>query len=176
MKKLQVLLVFVLLLVVGIPAAFAQKRTVSGTISDANGTRMPGVNVIVKGTNAGTTSNAEGQYTISVPEGSNILVFSYVGFNTQEVNLAGRTSVNVTLEEGSSELQSVVVTALGIERSTKALQFSATQVGGENFTQARENSVATALEGRVAGVNVTKIASGPAASSRVVIRGTKTLG
>jgi TonB-linked SusC/RagA family outer membrane protein len=176
MKQLHLVLVLMLLLVAGIPAAFAQSRTVSGTISDASGTRLAGVNIIVKGTSVGTTSNADGQFTITVPQGSNTLVFSYVGYGTEEVNIAGRSSIDVTMQSGTSEMESVVVTALGIERSTKALQFSATQVSGENFTQARENSVATALEGRVAGVNVTKIATGPGASSRVIIRGAKTLG
>lgn len=176
MKQLQVVLVFMLLLVAGIPAAFAQKRTVTGNISDAAGTRMSGVNVIVKGTSAGTTTNDAGTFTISMPEGSNTLVFSSIGYKTREVNVSGRSNLNLTLEEGSNELESVVVTALGIERSTKALQFSATQVSGENFTQAREISTANALAGRVAGVNVTKIASGPGGSSRIVIRGAKTLG
>jgi TonB-linked SusC/RagA family outer membrane protein len=165
-----------LLLVAGIPAAYAQKRSVSGKISDVNGTPLPGVNIIVKGTSVGTTSNSDGVYSISLPEKSNTLVFSYVGFTPQEVNVANRSNVDIKLQEDASELERVVVTALGIERSTKALQFSATQVSGENFTQAREISTANALAGRVAGVNVTKIASGPGASSRVVIRGAKTLG
>jgi len=176
MKQLQVVLVFLLLMVAGIPAAFAQKRTVAGKVSDANNTPLAGVNVLVKGTSVGTSTNSAGLYTIAVPDGSNTLVFSYVGFGQQEVNISGRSNVSITLDQDAGEMERVVVTALGIEKSQKALGFSQTTVGGENFTQARENSVATALEGRVAGVNVTKIASGPGASSRVVIRGAKTLG
>src|SRR5207253_11482016 len=79
-------------------------------------------------------------------------------------------------QTSATQLNEVVVTALGVERSKKSLQFSATTVGGENLTQAREISLANALEGRVAGVNVSKVASGPGGSSRVVIRGAKTLG
>jgi TonB-linked SusC/RagA family outer membrane protein len=176
MNKLHVVLVFMLLLVAGIPAAYAQKRTVSGTIADSKGEHLAGVNVIVKGTSVGTSSNSDGHFEINVPDGSNTLVFSSVGFASQEVNITGRSTIDVTLLEGSNELESVVVTALGVEKSEKALPFSVTQVGGENFTEAREINTATALEGRVAGVNVSKIASGPGASSRVVIRGTKTLG
>lgn len=176
MRQLQLVFVFMLLMVAGIPAAFAQKRTVSGTISEANGKPMPFVNVTVKGTNVGTTSNTDGIFSIDVPEGAKSIVFSIIGFKTQEINLSGRTSVNITMTDDVGELENVVVTALGIERSTKALQFSATQVSGENFTQAREISTANALAGRVAGVNVSKIASGPAGSSRIVIRGAKTLG
>ncbi|HUQ67435.1 MAG TPA: SusC/RagA family TonB-linked outer membrane protein [Flavitalea sp.] len=176
MKKLNVVLVLVLLLVAGIPAAFAQSRTVTGKISDASGAPIQGANVLVKGTNIGATTNAEGVYTISVPSGSNTLIVSYVGHASQELNLGGRTNVNVSLTEDSGELERVVVTALGIEKSQKALGFSQTTVNGENFTQAREISTANALAGRVAGVNVSKIASGPGGSSRVVIRGAKTLG
>ena len=87
-----------------------------------------------------------------------------------------KSNISVALATSTSELSEVVVTALGIERTKKNLQYSITTVGGENFTQARENSTANALAGRVAGVNVTKIASGPGGSSRVVIRGAKTLG
>jgi TonB-linked SusC/RagA family outer membrane protein len=176
MRQLHLVLVFMLLLVAGIPAAFAQKRTVSGKISQTNGKPMPFVNVVIKGTSVGTTSNTDGLFSIDVPEGSKTLVFSFAGHKTQEVNLSGRTSLDISMTEDISELETVVVTALGIERKTKALQFSATQVSGENFTQAREISAANALAGRVAGVNVSKIASGPAGSSRVVIRGAKTLG
>ena len=176
MKKLNVVLVLVLLLVAGIPAAFAQSRTVTGKITDPSGAPIQGANVLVKGTNIGATTNADGVYTISVPSEANTLIVSYVGHTTQELNLSGRSSINVSLAEDSGELERVVVTALGIEKSQKALGFSQTTVGGENFTQAREISTANALAGRVAGVNVTKIASGPGGSSRVVIRGAKTLG
>lgn len=176
MKKLNVVLVLVLLLVAGIPAAFAQSRTVSGKITDANGAPVQGANVLVKGTNVGATTNADGDYTITVPSGANTLVVSFVGHTTQELPISGRSNISVTLMEDNGELERVVVTALGIEKSQKALGFSQTTVGGENFTQAREISTANALAGRVAGVNVTKIASGPGGSSRVVIRGAKTLG
>lgn len=176
MKQLQVVFVSMLLLVAGMPAAFAQTRTVSGKISDAQGNPMQGVNVTVKGSSEGTSSDAAGAFRINVPQGSNTLVFSFIGFNSQEINVADRTTVDVTLSEDTRELESVVVTALGIEKSQKALGFSQTTVNGDNFTQAREISTANALAGRVAGVNVTKIASGPAGSSRVVIRGAKTLG
>ncbi len=176
MKKLNVVLVLVLLLVAGIPAAFAQNRTVSGKISDASGAPVQGANILVKGTNVGATTNADGDYTISVPSGANTLVVSFVGHTTQELPISGRSNISVTLIEDNGELERVVVTALGIEKSQKALGFSQTTVSGENFTQAREISTANALAGRVAGVNVTKVASGPAGSSRIVIRGAKTLG
>lgn len=166
----------VLFLALGSSTAFAQQRTLSGTIKDSQGTPLPGVNVIVKGTSTGTTSDTEGRYNITVNDGASTLVFSFIGFSTQEVEIGTRTSIDVTLKEDVTELNEVVVTALGIERSTRALQYSATQVNGDNFTQARENNLGASLSGRVAGVNVSKIASGPAGSSRVIIRGNKSLG
>jgi TonB-linked SusC/RagA family outer membrane protein len=176
MKKRQLAWVFMLLLFAGMPAAFAQRQTVSGKIFDKGGNPLPFVNVTVKGASAGTQSNTEGVFSITLPEGTNTLVFTYIGYATQEVNVGNRTEINVTLEQDARELESVVVTALGIERNKKALAFSATQVSGENFTQAREINAANALQGRVAGVNVSRVASGPGGSSRVVIRGAKTLG
>ncbi|HLA53490.1 MAG TPA: SusC/RagA family TonB-linked outer membrane protein [Flavitalea sp.] len=154
---------------------FAQQRTVTGVIKDTQGTPLPGVNVIVKGTSTGTTSDTDGRYTISANEGATTLVFSFIGFAVQEVEVGTRTTVDVSLAEDITELSEVVVTALGVQRSTKALQYSVTTVNGDNLTQARENSLANSLAGRVAGVNVTKIASGPAGSSRVIIRGNKSL-
>jgi TonB-linked SusC/RagA family outer membrane protein len=176
MKQQYPILLLVLFCVLGLSTAFAQQKTLSGTIKDPQGTPLPGVNVIVKGTSNGTTSDVEGRYTLTVNEGATTLVFSFIGFNTQEAEIGNRTSIDVTLAEDVTELTEVVVTALGIERSTKALQYSATQVNGENFTQARENNLGASLSGRVAGVNVSKVASGPAGSSRVIIRGNKSLG
>jgi TonB-linked SusC/RagA family outer membrane protein len=175
MKQQYRTLTWMLFFVLSSTIAFAQ-RTISGTVSDSQGQGMPGVNVIVKGTSAGTTSDATGRYNLAVSEsGPVILVFSFIGYATQEVDAGTRTTVDITLAEDIRELSEVVVTALGVERSTKALQYSVTTVAGENLTQARENSLANSLAGRVAGVNVTKIASGPAGSSRVIIRGNKSL-
>ena len=123
MKKLNVVLVLVLLLVAGMPAAFAQNRTVSGKITDPSGAPIQGANVLVKGTNIGTTTNADGDYTISVPSGSQVLVVSYVGHTSQELNISGRNSINVQLAEDAGELERVVVTALGIQKNTKSAGF-----------------------------------------------------
>ena len=174
MKQRYPIFALMLFFVMGSFSALAQ-QTVTGNVQDDQGNGMPGVNVIVKGTSAGTTTDATGRYSISVNDASSTLVFSFIGFATQEVAVGNRSSVDVTLTEDTRQLNEVVVTALGIEREKKALQYSVTEVGGDNLTQARENSLANALAGRVAGVNVTKVNSGPAGSSRVVIRGAKSL-
>src|SRR5689334_17597508 len=100
MKQLHVVFVLMLMLLVGIPAAFAQKRTISGKISDANGKPIPFVTITVKGTSIGTTSNTEGVYSITVPDGAKTLVFSYVGYKAQEIEIANRSTIDVALEQG----------------------------------------------------------------------------
>jgi TonB-linked SusC/RagA family outer membrane protein len=173
-QQYQVLSVIVLLILASF-SALAQ-RTVTGRIVDNAGTSMPGVNVIVKGTSAGTTSDAEGNYSIAVPNDAAILVYSFIGYASQESPVGTRTSIDITLQEDVAQLSEVVVTALGIERSTKALQYSVSEVNGDNFTKARELNLGAQLAGRVAGVNVTKPATGPAGSTRIIIRGNKSLG
>ncbi|HLT79979.1 MAG TPA: SusC/RagA family TonB-linked outer membrane protein [Cyclobacteriaceae bacterium] len=173
MKQRYQVFILGLLLVFAGGSAFAQ-RTVSGTVSDTQGTPMPGVNVIVKGTSSGTTTDAMGQYSVELGNGT-VLVFSFIGYLTQEVEVGARSTVDVTLTEDIQQLSEVVVTALGVEREVKALNYSVTEVSGEDFVQARENNLANQLSGRVAGVNVSKASSGPAGSSRVVIRGNKSL-
>lgn len=176
MKHLHLVLVFMLLLIAATSPVFAQNRTVSGKITDANGQPVVGATVAASGTKAATQTTSQGTFSISVPNGAQKLVISSIGFTTNEVSITGKNNISVALTPSTSQLTDVVVTALGVERSKKSLQFSTTTVGGENLTQAREISTANALAGRVAGVNVTKVASGPAGSSRVVIRGAKTLG
>lgn len=174
-KQLRMLCSMLLLLALSVGAS-AQNRTVSGKITDESGEAVPGVNITVKGKKITTTSQVDGVYTIQLPGGSNTLIFSFVGYATQEVQVTGSDLVNITLKKDAQQLENVIVTALGIERNARQLQFSASKVGGDNFTQARENSVVNGLAGRVAGVNVSKIASGPGGSTRIVIRGAKTLG
>ncbi len=171
-KKLSATAVLMLMLA---SVVLAQDRTVSGTVKDGAGNGMPGVNVVIKGTSSGTTTDASGKYALTAGNNA-VLVFSFIGFASQEVNTGTRTAMDITMAEDAQQLNEVVVTALGIERNTKALQSSVTQINGDNFTQARENNLANALAGRVAGVSVTKMATGPAGSSRVIIRGAKTLG
>lgn len=126
------------------------------------------------GTTQGTVSDFDGNYSIgNVPENAS-LRFTYTGFKDQTVVIGNQNTIDISLEAGVA-LNELVVTALGVSRDKKALGYSVTEVSGENFTQARENNIANALAGRVAGVNVSKIASGPGGSSRVIIRGNKSL-
>ncbi|WP_375585344.1 SusC/RagA family TonB-linked outer membrane protein [Cyclobacterium xiamenense] len=153
-----------------------QAQTVSGTVTDqSDGQPLPGVSVLIKGTSTGTATDVDGNYKLNVPGAETVLVFSFLGFETVEESVGNRSTINIALAEDAAELSEVVVTALGIERNVRALQYSITEVGGEEFTQARENNIANQLAGRVAGVNVSNVASGPAGSSRVIIRGNTSL-
>lgn len=177
MRKLRLVLVFTLLLfAAAMPAAIAQTRSITGKITGADGQPLVGATVTAQGTQISTQTNSDGVFSINVPSSSQRLIVSSIGFGTEEVSIIGKSNVSVTLRPSATQMSEVVVTALGVERNKRSLQASVTTVGGENLTQAREISTANALAGRVAGVNVSKVASGPGGSSRVVIRGAKTLG
>ncbi|MFA6082897.1 SusC/RagA family TonB-linked outer membrane protein [Mucilaginibacter sp.] len=148
---------------------------VSGKVIDNAGAALIGVSVKIKGSSSGTVTDVDGHYALTVPDENATLIFSYMGFVTQEVAIGGRPVVNVQLVENRNSLNEVVVTALGISRQKKALAYSVTEVKGEEFTQARENNVANALTGKVAGVNATGLSTGPGGSSRVIIRGNGSL-
>ena len=143
---------------------------VTGKVTDDKGNPLPGVSITVKGTNTGTSTDKSGNYTIDIPENS-ILVFSFIGFISQEIAANNQTLLNVSLKEETKELNEIVVTALGIKKSKRGLVYSSAEVKGSEFTEARENNVASALTGKIAGVDATQIASGPGGSSRIVIRG-----
>ncbi|SKC17758.1 SusC/RagA family TonB-linked outer membrane protein [Dyadobacter psychrophilus] len=172
MKKNVLNIVLVLLSMLTL-RSYAQEMTVSGKVNDASGGEIAGVNVVVKGTTRGTTTNDKGEYSISVEKGKT-LTFSYIGYVSKEV-VVNASALDVNLAAEATALNEVVVTALGISRDKRALAYSITEVNGNNLTSAREANLGNALAGRVAGVNVSKIATGPAGSSRVIIRGNKSL-
>ena len=153
-----------------------EDQSISGTVTDSeSGAGLPGVNILVKETNTGTVTDLEGKYQLTVADNTNELVFSSIGYTTQEITIDGRSVIDVALSQDVQSLSEVVVTALGIERKREALAYSVSEVKGEEFTQARETNVANALTGKVAGVNATGLATGPGGSSRVVIRGNGSL-
>ena len=146
--------------------------TVSGTVtSQADGLPVPGVNVIVKGTSTGTTTDSEGKYSITAESENSVLVFSFIGYLTQEVTIGSRTTVDVVLVDDITTLSEVVVTALGINKETRKLGFAVTAVDGEQLNKARENNVALSLGGRVAGLSVKGTNSGPGGTAKILLRG-----
>jgi TonB-linked SusC/RagA family outer membrane protein len=167
-KNLQILMTFLLMVCCG----FAMAQTVTGKVTSPDGADLPGVSIVLKGTAIGTTTDATGNFTLSgpgVPGGT--LVFSFIGYATQEIPVQNQSVINVNLKEDVTTLNEVVITALNIEKEKKALSSSIAVVNGADLTQARSNNLVNGLVGRVAGLNVTGTATGAGGSSRVVIRG-----
>lgn len=148
---------------------------IAGKVVDDKGLPMSPVSVLLKGTNRGTVTNNAGEFQLEVPSADAILVISFLGYTTQEIALEGRSSINITLLADDQKLSEVVVTALGIERSRKALSYSTQVVDASQLTQARETNVMNSLKGKVAGVHINGTSGGAGTSSFVVIRGNSSL-
>jgi TonB-dependent SusC/RagA subfamily outer membrane receptor len=149
-------------------AAFSQ--AITGTVTDDDNKPFSGVTVQVKGTNNTTLTDNAGKFSINA-SGNDILVFSYVGYLMQEVRLNGRQSVNIQMNIDTRNLESVVVTALGIRKEAKKLGYSATQVNTDELVKNRTTNVGESLEGKVAGLNITPPAAGAGASNQIRLRG-----
>jgi len=161
----------VLLLVLMAQLTFAQERVVSGSVSDNSGMPLPGVSVLVKGTKTATQTDFDGKFSIKATT-SQVLVFSYIGMKTQEI-VASSSSVSVSLKDDSVELESVVVTALGVKKSVRALGYATQEVKAADITRANNNSLSGALQGKLAGVQITPSSGAPGASSQIIIRGAR---
>ena len=156
--------------------AFAQERTVTGTVkAREDGLPLPGVTVLVQGTQTGTQTNADGNFTINVPSGRNQLQFRFVGYASQTLNIPSSNVVNVTLSIDAKQLGEVVVTALGIEANKDRLGTSQTTVKGEGLAKSGETSVLTGLSGKASGVQVVRSGGDPGAGSYIQIRGQSTI-
>jgi TonB-linked SusC/RagA family outer membrane protein len=161
--------ILTLLLAFVVQISFAQVKTVSGTVSDSSGT-LPGVSVIIKGTNKGTQTDFDGKYSIKANEGD-VLSFSYVGFKTNEQKVSSANTINVVLEEDADVLDEIVVTALGIKREKKSLGFAQQSVKGEDLIVTREVDVNNAIAGAVAGVQILGAPSTGFGNALVRLRG-----
>jgi TonB-linked SusC/RagA family outer membrane protein len=146
------------------------QRTVSGKVTDDTGEGLPGVNVVIKGTTNGTTTDLDGNFSISVDQGAT-LVFSSVGFDEQEVAVGSRTVIDITLGSDVTELSEVVVTALGVERSEKALGYSVQTVESTSLVNSGATSAADALVGKAAGIQITRSSGSAGGGSRILLRG-----
>ena len=159
--------------VVEIPAP---KKLVSGTVTDESDNGLAGVTVVLKGSSKGTTTDQTGSYRLDVPDGATTLIFSYVGYAPQEIEVGTRSVLDVRLKADSRSLDEVVVTALGIKKSAKSLGYATATVGSEEITVNRTANFMNALQGKMAGVNITSLGSGPAGTSKIRIRGQSSFG
>ncbi|MCE7066227.1 SusC/RagA family TonB-linked outer membrane protein [Dyadobacter sp. CY326] len=151
-------------------------KTITGKVSSkTDGTPMPGVNIIVKGTQVGTSTDASGNYSISVNEQAKpILVFSYIGHESQEVVIGNQSVINVDLAEGAETLNEAVVTALGISREKRSLGYSVGDVDGKEISRVAQENVLNSLSGKVPGVTISST-GGTGSSVSMVIRGATSL-
>lgn len=150
----------------------AQTAAVTGTVRSAeDGGTLTGVNVVVKGTTVLATTDINGRYTIDVPAGATTLTFSYIGFRTLEVPISGRSVVDVRLAVDTRQLDELVVTAFGVEQERKSLGYAVQEVRAASIVEAQQPNLVNALQGKVAGVQITSSGGAPGAASVIMIRG-----
>jgi TonB-linked SusC/RagA family outer membrane protein len=164
--------ILVLLVVLMAQLTFAQERAVTGVVSDNAGMPIPGVSVLVKGTNFGTQTDFDGKFAIKAAP-SQILIFSYIGMETQEVK-ATSIVINVKMKSTAFELEGVVVTALGIKREKKSLGYATQEVSGDAVSNVKSSNFVNSLSGKVAGLDI-KTSGNLGGSTQVVIRGNSSI-
>ncbi|MBI1770213.1 MAG: SusC/RagA family TonB-linked outer membrane protein [Bacteroidetes bacterium] len=134
-------------------AARSQQMAISGVVKES-GNSLSGVSIYEKGTPNGTATDSDGKFNLVVSSPSSILVFSFIGYKTQELNVSNRSVLEVTMEEDATSLSEVVVTALGVQKETKSLGYAVQKVEGKAMTKAREPNIINSLTGRVAGLEI----------------------
>ncbi|HWJ27099.1 MAG TPA: carboxypeptidase-like regulatory domain-containing protein, partial [Flavisolibacter sp.] len=154
--------------------SFDNDDLVSGIVTNNNGEPMSGVSIFLKGSSLGTSTDEDGKFRISIPPGG-VLIFSFVGYETQEVPVNNQTVINIGLRQSLAKLNEVVVTALGIKREAKSLTYSTQSVSTKQLTEARELNVMNALEGKVAGLSINTSGMGLGGDVRVILRGNRSI-
>ena len=173
MKIFQFLTLFLVLLSY---SAFGQTKTVKGNVSDENYQALPGVSIIIKGSQIGTTTDIEGNYTLEYDNNPEIiLVFSYVGYQSQEILLAGRTELSISMKPDEIMKDEIVVIGYGRAKA-KELTGASSRVKGEDLEKMNMSRVDQALQGKVAGVSINTNSGSPGGSSSIRIRGLSTFG
>lgn len=162
------------------PSALAQQGTIEGTVVDsAAGEPLQGVNIVIRDTQQGTTTDAEGTYSLRVQSGSYTLAASFVGYQTEtrtvEVEAGETVTEDFMLRSSEVGLENVVVTALGVERQERSLSYSQQEVDGAGLSEARELNVANSLSGEVAGIQVNQAATGVGGEERIILRGNRSI-
>jgi TonB-linked SusC/RagA family outer membrane protein len=175
MKKL--FLFFVLFVLAGASTLWAQTKVITGTVTSATEGEgaIPGVSVFVKGTTVATSTDANGKYSLTVPEDAATLVFSFIGMKQQEVNIAGRSVVNCVMESDVVGLSEVVVTALGIKREKREITYQTQKVDNAELSVAQPTRAGSALAGKVAGLQINVQDNGVNPSTQIILRGLRSI-
>ncbi|QKX03755.1 SusC/RagA family TonB-linked outer membrane protein [Aquimarina sp. TRL1] len=163
----QILMLFTALIV---QLTFAQEKTITGTVTDSNNMPLPGVNILIRGTNTGTQSDFDGNYSIQANKGS-VLVYKYLGFSTKEVAVGDNPTINVKLAEDAAELEEVVVTARGLKAKPRSLSYAIATVGDDEIENTGEVNLVSSLTAKAPGVSVVSSSGSVGASANIRIRG-----
>ena len=173
MKKIYTVLIVVFAFITNVQA---QEKSISGTVSSKlDGTTLPGVSIVVQGTARGTETDFDGNYTLRASVGET-LSFSFIGMKTKTVVIDNSNTVNVALEEDADQLDEIVVTALGIKKSRKSLTYAAQDIKADELNRVKQTNPINSLSGKVAGVSISRSASGAGGSVKVVLRGNSSIG
>lgn len=166
----------ILMAICQLTEVYAQERTISGRItSEEESSALPGVNIIIQGTTQGTVSDIDGNYRINVPDENTTIVFSFIGYETQEIQVGNRSVIDVSLDADVQQLSEVVVTSFGIEQEKKSLGYSVQEISSEEIVSTKQQNLVSALQGQVAGVQITNSGGAPGQSARIIIRGINSL-
>lgn len=175
-KMLHKIFFLISIFLAGVLSAYSQHIVTGKVTTDDKTEGIPGVNILLKGTFDGTISDMDGKYSIEVPYDSSVIVFSFIGYNTEEYEVGKQTTIDVIMIPSIEALDEVVITALGIKRAEKALGYSVQKVDGEEIAKVKELDIVNALSGKVSGVNIIQAdGSVGGGGSRIVIRGESSL-
>ncbi len=164
-----------MLLVLGTFPVLAQNKTVSGLVTDSgDGSPLSGVSVVVQGSTVGSLTDADGRYSVSA-SAKDVLIFSFIGMVSQSITVGNSTTINVNLVGDASQLNEIVVTALGIKREEKTLSYAQQTVSSDELVRTRDPNFMNSLSGKAAGVEIKKSSSGAGGSTKIVLRGNKSL-
>jgi len=169
--RLKIKWIYACMLILFIQVGFAQEKTLSGIVSE-DGVPLPGVTVVIEGTQQGTQTNLDGQYAIQAKVGQ-VLVFSFIGMKEVKLTVGRATVYAISMVADDQQLEEVVVTAMGIRRSVKALGYATQELKGSEINKTENSSLSGALQGKLAGVQITPSSGAPGASSQIVIRGAR---
>ena len=167
--------IFLLLLCLTLVRAHAQ-TTIQGKVTDENSEPLPGVSVLAKGTNVGTTTDGTGAYTLTVPQGTTQLVFSFIGYTSLSEDIGNRQQINVSLAQESTQLQEVVVNALGFKTQKDRAGSTSSSVSSTAIKTSGEASILNSLAGKASGVKIVRSNGDPGAGTNIQIRGANTIG
>ncbi|HZH64579.1 MAG TPA: SusC/RagA family TonB-linked outer membrane protein [Flavisolibacter sp.] len=155
---------------------FAQNRTITGRVTDDKGSPLSGVSVLVKGSSVGTTTNAQGTYSLPVPSGARTLVFSFADMSSNEVSIGNASVLNTSLQSADRTLQEVVVTGVGVATSKRKVAIAVESISAKDLPRVPQGSIDQALVGKIAGAQISSTSGQPGQQAQILLRGINTLG